>query len=80
MNILDQREKEYGPFQLVWDRIAVMYKEYKQSDNVTLDSAADFAMMMTFLKISRESFKPSPDNIVDAIGYLQLYQRNLVDE
>lgn len=73
-NRLTQQDRaaQYGTFDENATRAIAMYKAFKQSTEI--NTTRDVAMLMTFLKLARESFKHKRDNIVDACGYLKLYE------
>lgn len=67
----------FGAYGLAWS--AILARKLKPGENVT---AEDVTLMMTALKLLRESNKVGRDNVVDAHGYLALHARiaGLVEE
>lgn len=59
------RAQAYGPAKENFDKIAKMWSAYKGVEFV----ARDIPMMMTLVKISRDSHKPKRDNLTDIAGY-----------
>jgi len=63
------RQDQYGNPEDCFDDIARLWSWYLDADL----SPAQVSMMMVLLKIAREKMKHKHDNIVDACGYLGLY-------
>ena len=75
--IIGEREKRYGKFKTVAHSIADSWGSLL---NVHIEPQT-VALMMVMLKVCREhdGLEHSRDNLVDAIGYLLLYE-NLMKE
>ena len=75
-NILDNRQT-YNSNQFTGETtlqlVARMWSEYLEKPI----TEADVCMMMVFLKLNREMLKSNKDNIIDAINYLALYEREV---
>lgn len=56
------------------DYTSLMWSEYLNHEF----SRANVCMMMAFLKLAREMVKPKKDNILDAINYLALYEKEVI--
>jgi hypothetical protein len=70
--VYGDREQAYDDPNVNFDKLAHMWtghllKKLGYAQRVT---SQDVALMMVMLKLSREGFKPSRDNRVDAIGYI----------
>ena len=63
------RQDSYGNPCACFRVTADLWNEYKGSVEI---SAQDVCVMLALVKIARESFSHSPDNLVDACGYLAL--------
>ena len=75
--IAGARQQEYGDARQSFEAIAKVWSallRQKLSSDLT---AADVALLMTSLKLVRESNQPKRDNRVDAIGYLLLLEELL---
>lgn len=69
-----ERQQQYGNPEDSFEDIAWAWNWWLDSDNAPI-TAADVAMMMALLKIAREkNGAGKTDNIVDACGYLGLYE------
>jgi hypothetical protein len=64
------RQSIYGPCEDSFQLIASYWNVYLDDDRIT---AQDVAMMMVLLKIAREKNQKTKDSVVDALGYLILY-------
>jgi len=77
--VYGDRQKEYGDFRVQYTKALRMYTEWKDGfhspSRFHVENVADLMMMMVFIKLSRESNQSKEDNIVDAIGYLEMYSR-----
>jgi hypothetical protein len=71
--ITGDRNKQYGPPALNFNRIAAYWNQYL-SDNPPPVKGSDVAMMMVLVKIAREAHGHKDDSTVDAAGYLGLYE------
>lgn len=60
------RQKEYGNPRIMFSKIAKFWSAYLERD-ITPE---DVAMMMTLLKIARQSYEHKADNLIDAAGYI----------
>jgi hypothetical protein len=68
--VLGDRNRAYGNPKPDFERIARVWSGIigeKLKRDIT---AADVPLMMVGLKLCRETFKPKPDNLIDAHGYL----------
>lgn len=78
--IYGDREQTYGHPAKNFENIARLWNAYitvkhdPAKGHPTLDTD-DVAMMMTLMKIARQTHKSTRDNIVDAIGYLGCIQK-----
>jgi hypothetical protein len=77
---MGERNGEYGDAVEDFEIIAEYWNVYleslrRQGRLLTRLEAKDVALMMTLLKIRRESTHPKRDNIVDGCGYLALAQK-----
>lgn len=69
-----ERQDAYGNPEDTFGEIAELWNWWLDGDNAPI-TAADVAMMMTLMKIARErGGAGKTDNIVDACGYLGLYE------
>lgn len=68
--IYGERHDEYGPAAEEFRRVADGWASILGANVLP----SDVALCMAWLKIVRESYKHKRDNIVDAIGYLALYE------
>lgn len=69
-----ERQQQYGNSEDTFGEIAELWNWWLDSDNAPI-TAADVAMMMCLMKIAREkNGAGKTDNIVDACGYLGLYE------
>lgn len=76
-NIVENsRSQDYGPFDASFKRIADYWCDYlsHKAMQVTI-TPQDVALMMVLFKIAREEYKHKEDNIIDCIGYLDLYSQ-----
>lgn len=71
--VTQKRAKEYGSFKSIADKTVMLYVEYKQEYKVA--TATDVALFMVCFKLAREMVKPKRDNVVDACGYMEIYQK-----
>lgn len=62
------RQNEYGNPRNMFSKIAQFWSAYLDRD-ITPE---DVAMMMTLLKIARQSYEHKADNLIDAAGYIGL--------
>lgn len=74
--VYGDRPEQYGHPTEVYERTARLWSGYL-GVNVGI---RDVALMMVLFKLGREMNKPSPDNVVDAHGYLLVYERILKRE
>lgn len=68
--VLGDRNASYGPPAEDYAKTATMWTGFlthKLREPITPKEAV---LMMALLKISREQFRPKPDNLIDAHGYL----------
>lgn len=72
------RQDAYGNPEDCFSSIAALWNWYLSSREKKLVGASDVAMMMVLLKVAREASCHKADNVVDACGYLALYQ-DMVD-
>lgn len=63
-----EKQKEYGDPAVMFPKIAQMWSAYLGREI----SSEDVAMMMTLLKIARQSYEHKADNLIDAAGYIGL--------
>lgn len=68
--ILKDRQDDYGNPEDCFSNIAQFWSAYL---GITI-TPEDVCMLMTLLKIAREKMKHKHDNIVDACGYLGIYE------
>jgi hypothetical protein len=72
--VYGDRQKQYGPFEPLYELALAMYWEWKR--NGEIESVSDFMMLMAFMKLARNQYgQPKEDNIVDAMAYLELHHR-----
>lgn len=74
--ITGDRQKDYGNPASNLGIIAAQWNSYieqKYGDIVNLN-AEDVCWMMALLKMSRQMHKSSPDNLIDAAGYIGLIE------
>ena len=71
------RQSDYGHPTEDFTRTAVFLTEVlrKKLTPEASISPLDVALMMVFLKLSRQINKPKRDNLVDACGYLRCYEK-----
>jgi|688.fasta_scaffold381753_3 hypothetical protein len=67
--VLKKRESDYGKAEESFKTVAELWSRIIGFRIC----GADVAMCMAALKFCREQEKPKKDNVVDMIGYLQLY-------
>ena len=82
--VYGDRQKQYGDFKKGYEAALQMYNVWKGvclddgcGNMHAVDGVDDLMMLMVFIKLSREANQPKEDNIVDAIGYLEMYYRAL---
>jgi hypothetical protein len=63
-----ERQADYGPPPVCFERIAAMWSAYL-AHTVT---AKDAAICMALLKLGREAHRHKADNLLDAAGYIGL--------
>jgi len=77
--VMGERNGDYGDAVEDFRVIAYYWNNYLHSTGrlaaFTELNAKDVALMMTLLKIRRESTHPKMDNVVDGCGYLALAQK-----
>lgn len=74
-DVLSQRKDIHGsPEDSFW-RIANYWNVYLRDKPPGGLTVGDIAMMLVLFKIARESKQEHSDNVVDIIGYAQLYGR-----
>ena len=74
--ITGDRQKSYGSPEDCFGCIQLMWNTYieEKYGHDNLLSAKDISMMMVLLKLAREMQNEKKDNIVDACGYLDIYE------
>lgn len=69
-----ERQQSYGDPEDSFEEISWVWNWWLDSDNAPI-TAADVAMMMCLMKLAREkNGAGKTDNVVDACGYLGLYE------
>ena len=68
------RQDAYGNPEDCFVSIAVLWNWYLTQKGKKVLTGSDVAMMMVLLKVAREASRHKADNVVDACGYLGLYQ------
>jgi hypothetical protein len=63
-----ERNESYGPMKEGFDKIAIMWSVIL-NQNIT---AEQVCLCMIALKLSREAYKHSDDNLIDVIGYSEI--------
>lgn len=63
----EEKERMYGPFSEGMDRAAAIFTA---STGIKIEGQHMYLAMVA-LKLSRESYNHKPDNILDAMSYLQ---------
>jgi hypothetical protein len=72
----NSRSQDYGPFDASFKRIADYWSSYLNHKGAAATILPqDVALMMVLFKIAREEYKHKDDNIIDCVGYLDLYGR-----
>jgi hypothetical protein len=69
--VYGERAEQYGHPAEVYAHVARLWEAYLGRPV----SATDVAMLMTLFKIGRQMHRDNEDNIVDAHGYLLVYER-----
>jgi hypothetical protein len=69
--VYGERYETYGHPADVYDKVADLWSGYLNTE-VTVE---DVALMMVLFKIGREKERHNEDNVVDAHGYLLVYER-----
>lgn len=81
--ITGDRYNDYGPPAENFGRIATYWNQYLK-DNPPPLKPSDTAMLMVFVKIAREAAGHKTDSVVDAEGYLAIYEelrnKEILDE
>jgi hypothetical protein len=81
--ITGDRYNDYGPPEENFERIATYWNQYLK-DNPPPLKPSDTAMLMVFVKIAREAAGHKTDSVVDAEGYLAIYEelrnKEILDE
>lgn len=72
------RAADYGDFGVMAGKVWTIY-HLLSKDHIP-KTGADFALLMVIMKLVRESHASKKDNIVDAMGYLELYARNRFED
>lgn len=70
-----ERNESYGPMRESFQRTADLWSIILEKKLAVKLSPEDVCLCMVGLKLSRELFKAKPDNIVDAMGYLEIYNQ-----
>jgi hypothetical protein len=67
--VLEGREKNYDNPKPNFDRIAAYWNTLLEAKLTAPLTASDVALMMILMKVAREQYKHTDDNLLDAIGY-----------
>lgn len=67
------RNSQYGDPRDDFDKAVAIYKAITEKPVVIIETAEDHALYMVCVKLSREAHLHKWDNVVDAIGYLDIY-------
>ena len=76
MLVNGERQEQYGEPREHFEMVAKLWSGVMGWEM----SAADVALCMVLLKIVREVHGHKRDNIVDAAGYLEIYERMVEEE
>ena len=74
--VYGERQLEYGDFKAGYAQALELYRTWNFG-SMELRSVSDLMMLMVFIKLSRNRNATKEDNIVDAIGYLEMHWRSL---
>ena len=71
-----KRAEEYGSFKDIAEQALKIYGALNfDMPVIILEGARDVALFMVAFKLAREVVKSKRDNVVDACGYLEIYQK-----
>jgi len=74
--VYGERQLEYGDFKAGYAQTLELYRAWNFG-KLEIRSVSDLMMLMVFIKLSRNRSATKEDNIVDAIGYLEMHFRSL---
>ena len=74
--VYGERQLEYGDFKAGYAQTLELYRAWNFG-KLEIRSVSDLMMLMVFIKLARNRSATKEDNILDAIGYLEMHFRSL---
>jgi len=74
--VYGDRNIEYGDFKAGYSQALELYRAWNFG-KIEIRSVSDLMILMVFIKLARNRNATKEDNILDAIGYLEMHWRSL---